>query len=412
MSVIKLIALVMLTVLASETVLQAQEKSDSVDGGLDAEPIQAYRIDSRVARGQLSNSGDHFAAGGHSANFWLFDINAPESPRTLVQQETWFLEELVHLLRFSPSDSRLLSADTTGLAKVWDVETSKELAQFDHDEGWIIGASFLTGDAKVLTWTQLGKAYLWSVSDGELLREFPHGNGPVSARLNRNESRLITWSDNGFVRVWDLTSNDGPLNLSHNHAINHLVLSEDERYILTSAKDSTLTLFDFETGRRLNRFKTVSNVHRCFLTQDNSAAVGWCDDGAIRLWSLSDGDLKVEHRPERGISNVFVAETHPWVVICRRDKKAEIRSTQDFNLLATLDHDGEVWGAQFLANESRLLTRSRDGVVRLWIVPDGKLLSTYRHGEVVVRMQLNDDESRLLTLSHEMAKVWEVPRQD
>jgi WD40 repeat protein len=63
-------------------------------------------------------------------------------------------------------------------------------------------------------------------------------------------------------------------------------------------------------------------------------------------------------------------------------------------------HNGPVEDARWNADESRILTASDDGTVRLWDAHSGAALTILTgHTDIVFQAQWNADESRILTAS-------------
>ena len=79
-----------------------------------------------------------------------------------------------------------------------------------------------------------------------------------------------------------------------------------------------------------------------------------------------------------------------------------------------MGHDGDVLGAAFSADESRILTWSADKTARLWRAGDGVTnevteLARMAHDSDVLGAMFSTDESRILTWSADkMARLWQV----
>ena len=93
-------------------------------------------------------------------------------------------------------------------------------------------------------------------------------------------------------------------------------------------------------------------------------------------------------------------------IIAEIDKKL----TEQINLI--LHHEGSingVNGATWNGEESRILTWSFDGAIRIWDAATGKNLFTFSHKDSVNGAAWNRDKSRILTWSFDdTAKVWDA----
>ena len=66
-------------------------------------------------------------------------------------------------------------------------------------------------------------------------------------------------------------------------------------------------------------------------------------------------------------------------------------------------------GAVFNRDESRILTWSKDGTVRLWAVGQNEPIQTFKHGGSVDGAVLNRDESRILIWSGDATlRLWDI----
>lgn len=73
--------------------------------------------------------------------------------------------------------------------------------------------------------------------------------------------------------------------------------------------------------------------------------------------------------------------------------------------------DGEVVGARFFRNETRVLAWSRDGTLRIWDTVTGKQAGpTMRHNGMVYGALLTRDESRILSWSTDGMRLWDTEK--
>ncbi|MDZ4803202.1 MAG: hypothetical protein SGI92_34010, partial [Bryobacteraceae bacterium] len=79
-------------------------------------------------------------------------------------------------------------------------------------------------------------------------------------------------------------------------------------------------------------------------------------------------------------------------------------------VLALFEHQGEVEGAQFSRDESRILTWSADKTARLWDARTGQAIGpALQHQGPVIGAQFSRDESRILTWSADKtARLWDA----
>ena len=83
------------------------------------------------------------------------------------------------------------------------------------------------------------------------------------------------------------------------------------------------------------------------------------------------------------------------------------------DLLLALSHEGQVYGAQWNEDGSRILSWSDDGTAQVWDAASGDPLLTLRHEGSVNGAQWNGDGSRILSWSSDgTARVWDAASGD
>lgn len=389
-----------------------------VGNSLSVKPTQDIVLKSRIWSGiSISPSGQIFATDDRKGIVWLYDLAEPRQPIRFQHGEVFLWagpndytdKRAVHVMRFSRDESRLLIADTLGIAKLWDLKTHQEIARFDHKQESLKNALFVQDEQSILTWGK--NAYLWSIKDQSKTRVFRQEGEILGAKLTRDESRLITWASGGGISIWSLQNQSEPLKLYHGRSIRKVLLTEDEK-VLVSHDDINVRLWLLDSGDELNVIRVPTIVKKVVLTSDNQGLIVLCGDGQIRRWSVDDSDLTHELKAKDGVQWLHVARTRPIFLYQGDDNEVNICRTDDLSAIARLPHGGRINCTRWIADESRLLTGCSDGVIRLWSIPGGEMIWNFRHRKGASSWRLNADESRLLTYSREKVEVWDLPKKN
>jgi len=277
----------------------------------------------------VSPSGDLFAVGGDRGQVWIGkdDGEAPRKlPGTDASGSGW--------VAFSP-DGRFVASITGGydpkaaVFRVWDVESSTEIAVLSLSDGEFRGGSSFTSEGRLLTGTSKG-VVAWDVETGdhEILVEVDvggfvasndgrrllvteegeagfmqdpagspiyfdldnggattlatHGLQVRSMALDRNGKVVVTCDTNGIIRVGPVTGEEPHLLLGHD---GDAVLAIDPlgRWIASGGQDKTIRLWPMPDLSKpplhtlphdelIAKLKTLTNLR---VVRDEESPTGW-----------------------------------------------------------------------------------------------------------------------------------------
>jgi WD40 repeat protein len=140
--------------------------------------------------------------------------------------------------------------ETDKLAKVWDVETRKELRSLSGHNGGIYGVSWSPDGSRLTTGSNDGTAKVWDVRSCKqvltLTLKPPGGWNEVWAvAWSPNGKWLATGSQDGIPRVWDAETGKELLRLrGHTQPIKSVAWSPDGQRLATSSEDKTTKVWE------------------------------------------------------------------------------------------------------------------------------------------------------------------------
>src|SRR6266511_1973101 len=270
---------------------------------------------------------------------------AQDVPRLVLQ--LGYTGVSVYTAAFSP-DGQLLVTAGGETAKLWEVETGRELRAFVGHVGEVIGVAFSPDGRFVLTGGADHTARLWDARTGESIRSFSgHKKAVVRVAFSPNGKRVLTGSDDNTAKLWDaetgrmLRTFAGHLNAGKGmfpNRVRGVAFSPDGKRVLTGGDDKTARLWDADSGRELRRFVGhTGRVSSVVFSPDGRGVLTTADDSTVRLW---DADQNHELRTFRGYS-------------------------------------GAIRGAVFSADGRRIQTASLESAVELWDGETGRQLQRF-----------------------------------
>ncbi len=370
-------------------------------------------------------------------------------------ERTWFHEDAVVSVAFSPDGSKLLTASRDGKAHIRVVASGEDwIPPLGHPQA-LESAEFSPDGTRVATVCADHAARIWDAATGLAI------GAPI--RLESGE-RNLAFSPDGKLfavplkngaRLFNAATGDpaGPL-LVHSTHVNFVCFSPDGRHLATAGEDHTAIIWDVATGERafpvikhygalrravfspdgawlacsdymlaVHVFDVASGMRLPGILQQQGMASDLTftsdgrhllvagEDNFARLWDVQRGETKLVFR-HRGIVHMArLNQANDIVLTASRDGTARFWSAANGTpLLAPLREGGGINGAAFSPDGTRVATAGRNGVARLWHLPalDGTLFVA-RHEQAVSRAVFSPDGTRLLTTGMEgIGRLWDA----
>ncbi|NKN34579.1 AAA family ATPase [Marichromatium bheemlicum] len=342
-------------------------------------------------------------------------------------------ESAVRDLVFSPDDRFLVAVDDAGQVVRWTLANGAAEVLGHHGLS-VERVELAAGDEEALVLSaSLDKtARLWGLQTGRELAVFSH-DGPVSgARFSRDGSRVLTYSArDGSARLWSVAPADGlSFRLEQDDHVWHLALAApgdgSEVLMATAAFDGRVELWSHDRAhpeqaprllRRLQHAPEV-RVRRVGFSPGARWLASAGFDGAARVWDLEGGGscrAQVDPRcadPEAtscgGVHQVLFAPDGRWLLTAADVPETPLRlwdpaDCSALPLPSAFAHDGHgvVAAAVGASADGALLVASGDaaGTLRVMRRDPGarwrRLCTLEAHQAAVTDLALAPDGSAL-----------------
>jgi WD40 repeat protein/Tfp pilus assembly protein PilF/uncharacterized caspase-like protein len=281
----------------------------------------------------------------------------------------------IRFTAFSPNRAKLLAGLDDGSARLWDLETGKELFRLWHaartssESVWSVAFS---PDGERLLTCGADFVQLWDAHTGRSLREFLPPVGAINlAALSGDGRKLVTMNrDRAVVRG---AENLLPLQtlVGHEGTIRALAVSADGERVITGGEDGAARLWNASTGAEIVRLQGGSGACLCAaVCQRVRRLLTGGEDGAIRCWDLDTGRALGEMRG------------HSGDILCLAVAKDE-----DHVLSGGADGTLRLWSLKE-GNEIRILQGDSDHVAYVAFSPDGKHAASLREPRSGVQSEI------------------------
>lgn len=265
----------------------------------------------------------------------------------------------------------------------------------------VSNAVFNADESKILTSSNDGTVRLFSARNGKtLVPHMRHTCGVIdlcriyTAVFNVDESKILTSSSDGTARIWSASTGEEltPLPMHHPElgVVKAASFNADESMILTIFSGDepkyhyTVHLWSAREGKQLiPAMHHGGEVKTAVLSADESKILTAAADGTARLWNSSTGKELVPAMRHQTGTTLF-----KWI-------------TRSFRIDA-VDSYNPVQSAVFNSDESKILTRSHNGELRLWDAGTGEeLMPDMDHARLIDSAEFSTDKSKILTSSRD-----------
>jgi WD40 repeat protein len=227
---------------------------------------------SRDGRRALTASQDNTAR--------LWDVQTGKELRKVAGHGSF-----VFCTAFSPDEKQAL---TTGgqdkTLRLWDLADGKELRKYEGHKSYVYACAF-TPDGKHVLAGGAGTdctLRLYETDTGKEVRTYEGHTGYVwRMLLSPGGKKIATIGCNDYsFRVWDLESGKALVTGAHAHKgyVVGLAFSPDGKHLLTSGRDRAIKLWEADTGKLVRTYLGVSADGRQALT-GNVEALAFAPDG-------------------------------------------------------------------------------------------------------------------------------------
>jgi WD40 repeat protein/transcriptional regulator with XRE-family HTH domain len=293
----------------------------------------------------------------------------------------------IYSVEFSPDGQYVLTGSQDGSARLWDVESGREVRQFISHTGGVAAVAFSPDGKLVLTGGNDGAARLWDAASGRELRRFgANTEGLMAVAFSSDGQYALTAGGDQTARLWNpATGEEIRVFAGHTSLVSAAVFSPDGLQVLTGSFDGTARLWDTMTGQTLRTFAPAGvdlSEHRVTsvaFSPDGTQVLTGNDDSTARLWDAATGHESCTLSGHlRAVQSVAFSPDGKYALSGSDDKTAwlwQVHNCQE--LRQYRGHEGSVRSVAFSVDGQYILTGSEDETARLWAAPTNAPLRTF-----------------------------------
>ena len=326
------------------------------------------------------------------------------------------------------SDASLVACGlSSGIAKVHEISTGREVATFTGHAGPITGVTFVS-TARLCTSSKDCTLSLWDLKEGFRIQVMKGHTHPVKGCVTNAAGRVIvSVSYDGTTRVWNGTDGreDGVLKV-HNvssRPINCVSFDPEGTLVAVGGWDTHVKIWNTFTRKRIKVLRGhQTSVQSCAYSPTGQHIVSAALDGEIKIWSVKSGAaLGTISGHCLPASSLAFSSDGQKLVTASKDRTLKVWSGTLGTPVATFatEEDTPATCIAVRQDESKesILVGYRTGLVRQYEFDTGLVLfeNKLHESRVTAICKCQDKRSNSLNLSvsvDKTAKIWDPNKED
>jgi WD40 repeat protein len=319
-------------------------------------------------------------------------------------------------LAFSPDGRFALSGSLDNTARLWDVETGREIHTLTGHTGWIRNVAYSPDGNYLLTGSTDNTARLWDAQTGQELYSLSGHTGEVyGVAFSPNGRYALTAGWEGTVRFWDVETGQEARSLTGDEGIFDIAVSPDGQYLLTGNKATgKVRLSNTNTGLEAHDLPGLNTggTNAVTFSPDGRYALAGHENGGLYVWDLqhAEAEPRIFSGHTEWINEVRVSPDGKYALSAGHDGTARLWDIQTGEEVRRFISTNHVTSIAFSPEGQTVLVGEQDGNIKLWDVqppPDPRTFGG--HTNVVTAAKFSPDGRYVLTGSvDQTAKLWNV----
>ncbi len=295
-------------------------------------------------------------------------------------------------LAWSPDGKLLATAGADRTVKLWSSPQCLDEQPFERVNEWVWEVAFAAHSAKLISVCEGGAVYCWDADAYEIIHRYNAvclGKWPSLAITRDGEHAAVAAENDDVVRYIDLTSGAVRFEVgTFPGGVSDLAISPDGALLAVACQDSTTTILELPTGRKLHVLPHASPVSSVAFSPEGRTLVTCSRE--LRLWNVHTGDVAWIRRHHETTSRhaVFSPDGKTIATAATRDSVALVAASNG-DLLSSM-----------LTNQ--------DAAISLAFSPDGNTLAVALEAAALVMLWDVRTHQELCDLDARMHAIFKV----
>ncbi|HSJ59223.1 MAG TPA: WD40 repeat domain-containing protein, partial [Anaerolineae bacterium] len=310
----------------------------------------------------------------------------------------------------SPDGAFLAVPADDGVVVVWKLDSGQEWRRLSGHSGEVIGAAYSLDGDLLATYSTV-EQIVWDAGSGKKLLELPASTSETNMGVfSPDGTQIATIADFRAIKVIDIASGRERFSGEHDYDVISFAFSPDGSRLAAGVRSETLPVWDVERGQIAQELpigRVAPQVEAIAYSQDGTRLAV-----ADILFDVATGrELFRLHGHQHGISRLAFNADDTRLITASYDGTVRLWDlTPAHELFARPAHGGMVWDVAYSPDGTLLATAGIDGSAILWEAGSGHPVHVLAgHTDVVHGVAFSPDGQLVATTSADQSVIlWQA----
>jgi len=253
------------------------------------------------------------------------------------------------------------------------------------------------------------------IQDESLMTLHLNQDGVWDVAFSPDGRHIITGGEDSTIKVWDAQTGAETMTLrGHEDWIESMAFSPDGQRIVSGSGDGTIRLWNAQSGAELMTLQGHRDwIRSVAFSPDGKQIASASNDRTIKLWDAQTGTEMMTFRGHRNaVSAVAFSPDGKRIVSGAEDETIKVWDiAAGIELLTISDsHKGPVRSVALSPDGRRIVSGSRDGTIKVWNAETGNSVANIAgHEGTVSSVSFSPNGNLIASCGYDhMVKIWDA----
>ena len=252
------------------------------------------------------------------------------------------------------------------------------------------------------------------------IRILSHKQAVSSILLSSDNRLLITGSYDNSIRIWELkTGQLISILQGHSKAITCLTISQDNNILISGSRDKTIRCWDIKKQKVIRTFGGYFSGHlkeliSLALDKDNKTLISCGADNMIKIWDFDKGKKIKEINCKSGqITSLALEQNQGYFCNSGLEKQLRIRSIETGKVIRSLRGSSGATSLAFSNDGNFLATGEMNRHIQIFDMASRKIIKTLTgHSDRISDLVFSNNNQKLISASWDNTiKLWDIENE-